>query len=430
MIQQGGTTGRFSTPAAALWTCLCLNLLNYTDRYLPFAFAERLKEEFLLNDAQVGRLGSAFLLVYSVVALPLGYLSDRVDRRKVLFGCAVLWSLATAASALSSSYAHLLFFRACVGIGEAGYAAAAPALLAERYGQEKRAQIFAWFYVAMPVGAALGYALGGVLGERVGWRSAFVLTALPGFLLAPLALRLSAGGSPSTQSAAVPRKEALARLLRNRVYWLVVAAEAAVSFSMGGVSVWFPTHLERTWQFSQAGAGLLAGALVALPSLAGSVLGGRLSSGGDSSRSLRLTLVPAAGFVAGAALGGYCFGADSRALALSAIAAAVALIFFYPGPLQAALSREAPDEIRATAFSAELLVIHLLGDVWSSPAIGQLSDHYQSQGTPAAGALARALGLAVPVPLLLGAFLLAAATYGVRRRRHEGPRAPPGPAES
>ncbi|MEW6777173.1 MAG: MFS transporter, partial [Bdellovibrionota bacterium] len=118
---------RLATPRAALWSCFALNFLNYLDRQIPYALSERLKTEFALTDAQLGFLGSAFLLVYSAAAVPLGFLADRWPRRKMLASCALLWSLATAGAALAQDFASLLFFRALVGIGEAGYAAAAPA---------------------------------------------------------------------------------------------------------------------------------------------------------------------------------------------------------------------------------------------------------------------------------------------------------------
>lgn len=409
---------RLATPASALWVCFLLNLLNYVDRQIPYSLAEHLKTEFFLSDSQIGYLGSAFLLVYAMGAVPLGYLADRATRRRVLGGCAFLWSLATLGSALAPNFGTLLVMRALVGIGEAGYAAAAPALLAAHYPEEKRSRVFAFFFIAIPLGSALGYAAGGLLGQWIGWRAAFVLVSLPGFALVPLSLLLSEGSEESgvEGTRVLPTAEEWKRLFSNVVFWLIILGEAAVSFSLGAVSVFFPSHLSRTFGYSVAFAGMMAGGLMALPSLLGSIVGGRLAERAESHKAGSLLLVPALGSLIGAALAVPYFQLNSPWLAHPLMVVAVIAIFTYPGPVNAAIAQQAPPRLLATAFSIEILMIHMLGDAWSPALVGAISDHFQADGLAPGPALARALGIAMPVPLAISGMIL---LFGVAvTRRH------------
>ncbi|MEW6776999.1 MAG: hypothetical protein AB1405_11935, partial [Bdellovibrionota bacterium] len=163
------------------------------------------------------------------------------------------------------------------------------------------------------------------------------------------------------------------------------------------------------------------GAAVAAPSLIGSLAGGYLVGPKATTRSL--LLVPAAGFVGGALLAAWHFRLVEPALALPAVLAAVGIVFLYPGPLQEAIARQVSPRIRASAFSIEILLMHVLGDVWSPPLIGKTSDALQAGGRSAAEALATSLSWWVPVPLLIaaGALLL-----GVRMAKQTPPPSGPG----
>jgi len=183
-----GTSRAYAAYALGLLTLI--NLLNYTDRNVVFALFEPIKRELVLSDQQLGWLGSAYVIVLSLAALPLGVVGDLKSRRAVIAFGVGLWSAFTALGATVSRFWQLLVCRSLVGVGEAGYGPAAQALLAEFFQGKRRAFALGIYSVGMAFGGVLGIWLGGVLAERYGWRAAFVALGVPGFLLALLASRL------------------------------------------------------------------------------------------------------------------------------------------------------------------------------------------------------------------------------------------------
>src|SRR5207249_156874 len=176
--------------AYALGLLTLINLLNYTDRNVIYALFEHIKQELTLSDQQLGWLGSAYVIVLSLAALPLGVVGDLKSRRAVIAFGVGLWSAFTALGAVISRFWQLLLCRSLVGVGEAGYGPAAQALIAEYYQGRRRAFAIGIYSVGMAFGGVLGIWAGGVLAERFGWRAAFVAMGVPGFVLALLASRL------------------------------------------------------------------------------------------------------------------------------------------------------------------------------------------------------------------------------------------------
>ncbi|MCG6536189.1 MAG: MFS transporter, partial [Syntrophales bacterium LBB04] len=168
----------------ALSLLLAVNLLNYVDRQIIYAVFPLIKDAFTLSDTSLGFLGSAFMLCYMLSAPALGWLGDRTSRVKLASAGLAFWSVATSLSGLAASYHSLLLARISVGIGEASFGTVSPGLLSDYFPKEKRGRIISYFYLAIPVGSALGYILGGILGEKFGWQAAFLIVGLPGVLLA------------------------------------------------------------------------------------------------------------------------------------------------------------------------------------------------------------------------------------------------------
>src|ERR671937_31433 len=168
-----------------------INLFNYLDRFvLPAVLPSIKRSELRPSDTQLGFLGSGFIIVYMLSAPIIGVLGDRRSRPRLIAAGVAVWSVATALGGLATSYLALLGARALVGIGEAAYGTISPALLADYFPAHQRGRVFAIFFMATPVGSALGYVVGGVVDHLYGWRHAFFVAGLPGLLLAALALRL------------------------------------------------------------------------------------------------------------------------------------------------------------------------------------------------------------------------------------------------
>ncbi|MGB9031456.1 MAG: MFS transporter, partial [Acidobacteriaceae bacterium] len=172
------------TAALALFLLTSLNLFNFIDRYVLPGVQPLIQREFHINDAQAGLLTSAFFFTYMLIAPLTGWLGDRFPRKPLIVAGALIWSAATLLTATVHSYHTLLIRHAAVGIGEATFSIFAPALLADFYPEEDRNRVLSIFYVTIPVGGALGYLTGGVLGDHYGWRMPFYVAAAPGVLIA------------------------------------------------------------------------------------------------------------------------------------------------------------------------------------------------------------------------------------------------------
>src|SRR5215813_11168548 len=150
-----------------------LNFLNYIDRLILAAVLPRMQSELGLTNAQAGLLATAFLVAYFITSPIFGVLGDHLSRTRLMAVGVSAWSVATAATGMMRTFSQLLATRSFVGIGEAAYATISPALLSDYFPRSQRGRAFAIFYVAIPVGAASGYLLGGLVEPALGWRAAF-----------------------------------------------------------------------------------------------------------------------------------------------------------------------------------------------------------------------------------------------------------------
>ena len=151
---------------------------------------EPIKRDLSLTDAQLGWLGSAYILVFSLAALPFGVISDLKSRKAVIAGGVAFWSAFTFMGGLVRTYWQLFVCRAAVGVGEAAYGPAASSMVADYFPGRNRAMAMGIFAAGIPVGGVLGLLLGGWLESIYGWRVAFMAVGLPGFLCAAAASRL------------------------------------------------------------------------------------------------------------------------------------------------------------------------------------------------------------------------------------------------
>ena len=397
--------------AAGLTVLTLINLLNYLDRYIVYAVLPQVEREFGLTHEKAGLVGSAFMLVYMVAAPLAGFLGDRVQRRHVVALSVFLWSLATVASGLAASFIALLAARALIGIGEAGYGTAAPAVIADLFPRQRRTRVLAFFYTAIPVGAALGYLLGGFVSEHWAWRAAFFVGGAPGLALAFLMLfapepsrGASDAGEPAPQR--VPLREGLRLVGGNAIFWFNTIGLTLMTFSIGGLSVWMPTflELERGMSPSQTGFGLSA--VTAAAGFAGTIAGGLLGDWAERRRAgggmwiSGLGLLLAAPFMIAAAT------TRSPALIFVWMFAAQALLFLNNGPINAAIVSCVSPALRAFTMGLNTLLIHLLGDAISPPVIGLIGR---------LSSLGRAIELNA-IPVVIGGMVLVIGAAALGRR--------------
>jgi MFS family permease len=408
---------------AARWGLAVLtliNLLNYIDRYVVPAVFESLRgSELHLSDTQLGLLMSGFLVVYTLTAPIFGRLGDTGRRPRVLAAGVALWSAATALAGAAWSYTSLLVARATVGVGEAAYGTVGPSLLADYFPERTRGRAFSIFFTAIPVGAALGYIIGGLVDQHWGWRQAFFIAGLPGLVLAVLVARLP---EPPRGASDDPRKPAVdsagaahpyRSLAANRTYRLTILGYAAYTFALGGIATWMTPFLQRVRGLPGEVATVRFGGIVVLTGLVGTYAGGWL---GDAlqqrSRQGYLWLSGVATLLA-APLFYIALASSAPPVYWGAMIGAELLMFASTGPINSVIVNVVDPGIRATAVAVSIFVIHVLGDVPSPFLVGAISDR-------------RSLDLAVlilPVAALIGGIVWSYAAWRPQIRTRASPRA-------
>ena len=384
-----------------------INLVNYLDRYVVAAVLEPLGRELHLTDAQLGRLTLVFILVYMCAAPLFGYFADRFHRPRLVAGGVALWSLATVGAAFVHSYPALLLTRSLVGVGEAAYATLGPAMLADGFPESDRARTFTWFYLAIPLGSAFGFGLGGLVAGAWGWRASFLVAGLPGLMLALWMafqtdpVRGAMDLAPDTD-AVLPYLKRLRHIFFNRIWLACTASYVAYTFAMGGLSMWGPTLLQRRFAVSTAKAGLVFGGLAVVTGILGTFLGGWLTDRWqkrwpDAGVGISgLTLLAAAPVVA------WALGTLSLETAYLLFFLGMFLLFVNTSPVNALTVSCLPASVRATGVGVNVFFIHLMGDAISPELVGRRADALHAMGMGGGDALARALVLVLPAIALSG----------------------------
>jgi MFS family permease len=408
----GDTTARTTTAPgarAAMILLVAINLFNYIDRQVLSAVVPSIKETllahpphggvmgFLLDilsrclggnpeNAMVGLLGMAFMVSYMLFSPVLSALP--VKRWLLIAGGIAVWSIASGASGLAMTFGALLLTRCFVGVGEAAYGPLAPSILSDYYPVAKRGQALSWFYLAIPVGSALGYVMGGaVISAGLSWHWAFFLVLPPGILLALICLfmrdpaaalnPLKAAARAETKTPA-PDKESTWKLYKtfwaNKSFRLNTLAMTAMTFAIGGIGFWMPTYFhEYRHAGSLADVNLIFGGILVVAGLSATLLGGWLAD------KLRLKLKGSYFKVSGWAMV-LAFPLSLGMLyapfpfAWGFVFLTCFCLFFNTGPSNTALANVIAPQFRASAFALNILVIHLLGDVLSPVAIGAVTD--------------------------------------------------------
>jgi len=356
-----------------------LNLLNYIDRYILAAVLPRMQSELSLTNSQAGLLATAFLVTYFVTSPAFGVLGDRLSRTRLMSIGVMAWSAATAATGLMRNFTQLLMARSAVGIGEAAYATISPALLTDYFPREQRGRAFSIFYVAIPVGAAAGYLLGGLIEPVFGWHAAFYIVGVPGIVMALLALTAPDPPRGSAEDAVVPQQAQsviaeLRGLLTNYAYVGTVVGYIAYTFALGALQLWMPKFLSEVRGLELARADFIVGGLTVVAGLSGTFIGGYLGDLMSARIKHGQLWLSGLSSVAGTVPTWLALSVASSPAYLGWLFIAEFLLFLSTGPINVVIVSVVPIRSRAMAMAMSIFAIHLLGDAISPPIVGWLAD--------------------------------------------------------
>ena len=365
----------------ALFLLLAINLFNYIDRQLLAALEPDIRATFFAPDdpnamMRTGWLGDAFFVTYMVTAPILGLLADRFSRWIIIGSAVILWSLATGGSGLAATFTILFATRICVGIGEAGYGPAAPTIISDLFPIETRGRVMAVFYAAIPVGSALGYVIGGLVGAHMGWRWAFYLVAPPGLLLGLLCFlhrdpRI--GVQQMVRQSSRRSMRDYLKLFQTRSYLINCVAQTLMTFATGGLGFWASAYLRYRNQSPDVGMTIF-GLITVVAGLVSTLLGGVIAD------RLRSRFAASYFWVSGIGMLVACpfFVATLYTpfpAAWIPMFFAIFFLFLNTGPSNTALANVSLPAVRATAFAVNILVIHALGDVQAFWLLGYIGGH-------------------------------------------------------
>lgn len=390
-------------PFWTLFILTGLNLVNYIDRYVLSAVLPSIQSTMSLSDGQAGRLFTAFMLGYFVTSPFFGYLGDRASRKWLIALGIFVWSLGTVLTGFAATLGALFVYRALVGLGEASYATISPGWISDSFGPSKRNNALTIFYVAIPVGAALGNILGGQISNLWGWRNAFIIAGAPGLLLALLLLPFqepqrgeSEGKSAPPESGHKPKWTEVFQLFTIRDYQLTVLGYVAYTFALGAFAFWGPTFLHRIHNVPEKTAATFFGAVLVVAGLLGTLLGGFAATAWQKRNPAGYACTLSVSVIAAIPLSFLAFMTTNTVLSMSSLALAMFLLFLPTGPINTLIIETVPIHLRSSAMALSIFMIHLFGDLWSPEIVGRLSDHWQSLGKAV---------LILPVALIVNAAL-------------------------
>ena len=382
-------------PRTALIILTALNLLNYVDRNVLFAVQPLVQDEFHLTNAQIGYLTSAFLGFYMIAAPFVGPLADRYSRKLIIVLGALFWSGLTLLTAVTHTYTELLVRHTLVGVGEATFVTIAPTFVADLFAEKMRGRILGVFYLAIPVGSAAGYLLGGYLAPHHGWRFPFYVAAAPGFVLALAVLFLKEPERGQFDSLKeTPERGTILGLARNPAFLTSTLGMAAMTFSLGGIQVWMPKFLFSERGYTLEAANLAFGIIIVVDGIVAALAGGWLGDYLLPRMKSSYYLVSGASMLLGVPVMIVALFAKG-AIMIPAIGVAAFFLLLNTAPLNAAVINSVGAHIRATALAVNIFIIHILGDVPSPTMMGWVADKRSLQAAFILPIIAMAISSAI-----------------------------------
>lgn len=406
-----------STAGYTLFLLFLINFFNFFDRAIPSAVLEPLRKEFSLTDTNLGVLTTAFTLIYAFAGIPLGRLSDRFPRKRILAIGVAVWSGMTAVSGMAGSFMAFFLARMGVGIGEASCSPASNAMIGDLYPAAKRARAIGIFMLGLPIGSLACFGLVGWIAQNYGWRAPFLLAAIPGFILSALLWRLTEPVRGSQESYQVDQSRPVERpyykILSVPTIWWIIISGASFNFASYSISTFLAAMLSRYHGLSLAQAGGIVAIVIGATGIISLTAGGWLADAMHRRFVRGRLLLGAACLLMAAPLAWLGLQQPlGQVVTLTVLMSAGWLLFYmYYVTVYSSLQDVVEPRLRGTAMAVYFFFMTVLGGGLGTYVTGALSDFYASQMMAAAGiteitANIRALGLraalSLAVPIAIG----------------------------
>ncbi len=377
----------------ALWVLFGINMMNFFDRQIPAAVTEPIRKEWMLSDTQIGLLATAFTLIYAAAGVPLGRLSDRGARKKVLAVGVTVWSLLTAASGLAWNYWSLFAARLGVGVGEAACAPAGNSLIGDLYPPHKRARAISIFMLGLPIGIFLSNQLSGRLAAYYNdWRVPFYVACVPGLLLALLALRIREPRRGASEAYVIADDTARAgspykRVLGIPTMWWIIISGALHNFNAYAVNAFLPAYLGRYHGLNLKDANNITAFVLGAVGVVGLLAGGLAADWISSKRRDGRMLLAAASLAISTPCVYFALAQPKGSMALFIVLMGIGwmLIYVYYVTVYPAIQDVVEPGLRATAMALYFFAMYVLGGSFGTTILGSLSDYFANRAMIDAG---------------------------------------------
>jgi MFS family permease len=364
-----------------------VSTFGFIDRIVVQVLVQPIKSQLHVSDAAMGLLGGlTFAVLYVALSLPIARLAERRNRVAIVAVGTALWSVATAASGMVSSFLQLLLARVGVGIGEAAGTPATTSIISDYFPAERRASAMSIYSLAVPLGAFLGGSVGGFVALRWSWRAAFLIAGLPGLALALLqwlTIREPARGArdPGSTAEQAPPFSAVLRRFWERRSLIQLLVGATLSTIAGyGINYFLAAYFTRRFGLNYAQAGLAVGVISSVPAALSILAGGWVADWAGRRSASWYALIPAVGAALTAPLYVASFGAGTWLVAALLLGLTAMCQYAYIPAAAAVTQNMMEPRMRASAAAVTGLIYTLLGQGLGPLFVGMLSDHFTRTG--------------------------------------------------
>ncbi len=375
----------------ALAVLFGINTLNFFDRQIAAAVAPLMIAEFKMSDSDYGDITTAFILIYAAVGVPLGRWSDRGNRPRILGVGVAVWSLFTAASGWARGYWSLFAVRMGVGVGEASCAPAGNSLIGDMFPVNKRARAMAIFMLGLPIGIFLSNMFGGRIGQAYGWRRAFIIAAIPGFIFALLALKIRELPRGASEAVQVPVYDdgvsPYRRVLSIPTMWWIILAGALHNFNAYAVNAYMPLYLVRYYGMNLKSANNIAAIVLGAVGVVGLLVGGLMADWVRKKRANGRMLVAALSLLISTplVLAALSLPKDQMVMFTVLMGMGWLLFYIYYVTVYPAIQDVVEPHLRGTAMALYFFAMYVLGGAFGSKILGMISDNRALNAAAKAG---------------------------------------------